>query len=162
LEINYQIHAEEEKATALQATLKSKKEKELKKIDISDVEIRSKAAEPKSSYEKKSSQISLMCLLEVTTPLFGGATISLVIAEKSRITLNAADKWLRVCLLTGIQEGGFSGSFQNIRLDNPLAQALLGKKVGDVIPHEGKTFKLVNIGCKASLLMASIGTYGKP
>jgi hypothetical protein len=132
LALNHALHAEEEAAKTKPNALGGKRK----------AAAHSLAAEPEATYHSSAPPKSL---LEVTSPLFGSAARPVVIAERSCVTLDVEGKKVRVCLLRGINEGGFSGSYQNIRLESPLAQALLGRNVSDQVEFEGKVYKVVEV-----------------
>jgi hypothetical protein len=132
LELNHKIHEEE-----MNATLLGKKGKGKPNLDVSDIEIGSIVAEPKPEYKQPSN------LGEITLPLFSQAPD--VIIEKSRVTLDFEGKILRVSPVKGAKKGDFSGNYQHISYDSPLAQILLGKKQGEKVDFEGKIYKIVMV-----------------
>jgi methylase of polypeptide subunit release factors len=133
LELNHKIHEEE-----MNAGLLGKRGKGKPNLDVSDIEIGSKVAEPKPEYKQPSN------LGEITLPLFSQAPD--IITEKSRVTLDFEGKILRVSPVKGAKKGDFSGSYQHISYDSPLAQILLGKKQGEKVEFEGKIYKIVMVG----------------
>jgi hypothetical protein len=137
LALNHRLYAEEQEAK--KAGKKPTKSKALSAPATTTLGAPQMAAEEVAAYHSPKS------LLEVTSPLFGSAARPSVIAERSRVTLTVEGKILRVCLLKGINEGGFSGSFQNIRLDSPLAEALLGQKVGAKVEFGGKMYEVLGV-----------------
>jgi hypothetical protein len=137
LALNHRLYAEEQEAK--KAGKKPTKSKALSAPATTTLGAPQMAAEEIAAYHSPKS------LLEVTSPLFGSAARPSVIAERSRVTLTVEGKILRVCLLKGINEGGFSGSFQNIRLDSPLAEALLGQKVGAKVEFGGKMYEVLGV-----------------
>jgi methylase of polypeptide subunit release factors len=133
LELNHKIHEEE-----MNAGLLGKRGKGKPNLDVSDIEIGSIVAEPKPEYKQPSN------LGEITLPLFSQAPD--IITEKSRVTLDFEGKILRVSPVKGAKKGDFSGSYQHISYDSPLAQILLGKKQGEKVEFEGKIYKIVMVG----------------
>jgi hypothetical protein len=132
LELNHKIHEEE-----MNAGLLGKRGKGKPNLDVSDIEIGSIVAEPKPEYKQPSN------LGEITLPLFSQAPD--IITEKSRVTLDFEGKILRVSPVKGAKKGDFSGSYQHISFDSPLAQILLGKKQGEKVDFEGKIYKIVMV-----------------